>query len=100
MLNAIGVKRMDEHAKGVRLLQEGRYDDAAKQFEEAIEENPDDPMPYLHFGDLLAATGDAENALNIYKQALELDDALATAYYGAGNAYYKLALYDEAKKMF
>lgn len=56
------MRNLDFNEKGILAFQEKRYEDAAKAFTEAIENNPDDPIGYVNFGNLLAAMNDNERA--------------------------------------
>lgn len=67
---------------GIQYMQEGNWEEAAKNFTEAIEENPKDALGYINFANLLDVLGDSERAILFYKRALELDDKSAAAYYG------------------
>ncbi len=85
---------------GIRYMQEGNWEEATKNFTEAIEENPKDALGYINFANLLDVLGDSERAILFYKRALELDEKSATAYYGLGNIYYSREQFQEAKAMF
>ncbi|WP_390885122.1 tetratricopeptide repeat protein [Heyndrickxia coagulans] len=65
---------MNKHERGMKALQDKKYDEALKWFNEAIEDNPDDPVGYIHFGDVLLAAGEREKAQNFYRKALELKE--------------------------
>ena len=85
---------------GIQYMQEGNWEEAAKNFTEAIEENPKDALGYINFANLLDVLGDSERAILFYKRALELDDNPAAAYYGLGNVYYGQEQFAEAKAVF
>lgn len=55
---------MNKHERGMKALQKKKYDEALKWFNEVIEDNPDDPVGYIHFGDVLLAAGEREKAQN------------------------------------
>ncbi len=91
---------MDFNDEGVKAIQEKRYEDAAKAFTQAIDENPEDPVGYINFGNLLASMDDIERAERFFQKALTLDENAATAYYGLANLYYNSERYLEAAKLY
>jgi len=95
-----GVSMTDKNQLGIQYMQEGKYEDAAKAFSEAIEENPKESIYYVNFGNLLSAVGETEKALKFYDKAIELDEKIAAAYYGAGTVYYNQGNYKQAKEKF
>ena len=44
---------MDKNQQGIEFMQQGKYEEAAKVFNEAIEENPNEPVAYINFGNVL-----------------------------------------------
>ena len=74
---------MNYNEEGIKALQEKRYEDAVKAFTEAIEQNPEDPIGYINFGNVLAAMNDIERAERFFQKAITLDEKAATAYYGS-----------------
>lgn len=94
------MKKVDFNEEGVKAIQEKRYEDAAKAFTQAIEENPNDPVGYINFGNLLASMDDIERAERFFQKALTLDESAATAYYGLANLYYNSERYMEAAKLY
>ena len=83
---------------GIQYMQEGNWEEAAKNFTEAIEEIRKMRLGILILN-LLDVLGDSERAILFYKRALELDDNPA-AYYGLGNVYYGQEQFAEAKAVF
>ncbi|GAE32195.1 tetratricopeptide repeat family protein [Halalkalibacter hemicellulosilyticusJCM 9152] len=49
--------------QGIQHMNEQQYEEAAKCFTSAIEENPKDPTGYINFGNLLGIVGDFERSL-------------------------------------
>lgn len=86
--------------KGIKLIQDGKLEEAAQFFGEEIEKNPKNELAYVHFGQVVEMSGDLEKAIIFYERALELNNTLATAYYALGNVKFELELYDEAEKAF
>lgn len=91
---------MDYNEIGIKAFQEKRYEDAAKAFTEAIENNPDEAIGYVNFGNLLAAMNDIERAERFFQKAIAVDEKTATAYYGLANLYYNSERYIEAAKLY
>lgn len=91
---------MDFNELGIKAFQEKRYEDAVKAFNDAIEQNPDDPIGYINFGNLLAAMNEIERAERFFQKAITLDEKAATAYYGLANLYYNSERYIEAAKLY
>ncbi|WP_397539409.1 tetratricopeptide repeat protein [Rummeliibacillus pycnus] len=91
---------MDYNEEGVKAVQEKRYEDAAKAFTQAIEANPEEPVGYINFGNLLASMDDIERAERFFQKAITLDENAATAYYGLANLYYNSERYMEAAKLY
>ncbi|WP_079509862.1 tetratricopeptide repeat protein [Mesobacillus jeotgali] len=91
---------MDKNQTGIELMREGKWEDAAKAFAEAIEEQPKDPVAYINFGNVLTAVGDTERAINFYDKAINLDENATAAYYSKGGVYYDSQNFSEAKDMF
>lgn len=79
---------MDYNAQGIQYMQQGKYEEAVKCFHEAIEQQPNDPVGYINFGNILATVGEEEKAIRFFHKALELDEKAATAYYGLGSSLY------------
>ncbi|HWL27052.1 MAG TPA: tetratricopeptide repeat protein [Ureibacillus sp.] len=91
---------MDYNEIGIKAFQEKRYEDAAKAFTEAVENNPNDAIGYVNFGNLLAAMNDVERAERFFQKAITVDEKTATAYYGLANLYYDAERYIEAAKLY
>jgi tetratricopeptide (TPR) repeat protein len=95
-----GVCNMDKNQTGIELMKEGKWEDAAKAFAEAIEEQPKDPVAYINFGNVLTAVGDTERAMSFYDKAIDLDENATAAYYSKGGVYYDNQDFAQAKNMF
>lgn len=91
---------MDYNEIGIKAFQENRLEEAAKAFNDAIEANPDDPIGYVNFGNLLATMNDVERAERFFQKAITLDETAATAYYGLANLYYNVDRFVEAAKLY
>ena len=85
---------------GIKAFKEKRYEDAAQAFNDAIEQNPNDAVGYVNFGNLLATLNDVERAERFFQKAITVDDKAATAYYGLANLYYNAERFIEAAKLY
>lgn len=90
---------MDNNQTGIQMMQEGKWEEAAKVFMEEIEANPKDPVAYINFGNVLSAVGDPEKALKFFEKAIELGGGGA-AYYSAGALCFEKEQFEDAKNMF
>lgn len=61
---------MDYNAQGIQYMQQGKYEEAVKCFHEAIEQQPNDPVGYINFGNVLAAVGEEEKAIRFFTRRL------------------------------
>lgn len=95
-----GVTELTKEEKAIQYIQEKNYEEAAKTFIEIIEEDPDNPIGYVNFGNLLIQMQQLEEAERFLLKAIELDENAATAYYSLGNLYYDSNLFKEAEKMY
>lgn len=91
---------MDKNQTGIEFMKEGKWEEAAKAFAEAIDAHPEDPVAYINFGNVLTAVGDTERAINFYDKAIGLDENATAAYYSKGSVYYDNQNFDDARKMF
>src|SRR5690625_5628835 len=80
---------MDNNQQALKYIKEQNFEKAAKLLDEAIENDPDDPLGYINFGNLLLHMNDFERAKRFFKKAIELEDRMATAYYSLGNLYFQ-----------
>lgn len=91
---------MDYNELGIQAIQEENYDKAAEAFSKAIEENPNEVIGYINFGNLLASMNEAERAERFFQKAITLDEKAATAYYSLANLYYDAERFEEAAKLY
>ncbi|WP_235425011.1 tetratricopeptide repeat protein [Heyndrickxia ginsengihumi] len=90
---------MDKFEKGLEALRQKQFDEALRLFNELIEKDPQDPLGYIHFGDVLLAVGEYTRAQNFYIKALQLKE-LPAPYYSLGTIQYKEGRYEEAAGFF
>ncbi|MGE8206140.1 tetratricopeptide repeat protein [Heyndrickxia sp. NPDC080065] len=91
---------MDKNKKGIEFLQQGKFEEAIKFFTEAIEENPNDAVAYINFGNVLVAVKEIDRAKKFFEKAIEIDKGASAAYYCLGNLYYEQEQYEQAVKQF
>lgn len=91
---------IDLNEQGIKAFQEKRYEEAAQLFTEAIEQDPNNPIGYINFGNLLASLNDVERAERFFQKAITIDEKSATAFYGLANLYYNVERYAEAAKLY
>lgn len=89
---------LNEH--GIQAFQNKQYEEAAKFFTQAIEEEPNDALGYVNFGNLLAVLNDSERAERFFQKAITVEETCATAYYGLANLYYEVERFVEAAKLY
>jgi tetratricopeptide (TPR) repeat protein len=89
-----------EPSKGLDYLKKGKFEEAAKSLEEMIKADPQNPVHYINFGNLLSAVHEHEKAILFFDKALSLDENAAAALYGAGIACYHLEQFSKAAKLF
>jgi len=85
---------------GILAIQNKDYEQAVVHFNNAIEEEPNNPLGYINFGNLLARMNEIERAERFFQKALTLDEQSATAYYGLANLYYEHERFEEAAKLY
>jgi len=90
---------LGKQEKAIQLLKQNKYEEAAKLFIEIIDENSEDPIGYINFGNLLVMMNNFEEAERFYFKAIEIDEKAATAFSGLGSLYYERGLLEEAEKM-
>ena len=91
---------MNELELGIQAIQNKDYEKAVVHFSKAIEDEPDNPVGFINFGNLLARMNDTERAERFFQKAITLDAEAATAYYGLANLYYEKDRYEEAAKLY
>ena len=74
----------------------GLYDEAIKEYQEALRLNPGRSEFYYNLGNVYYAKGLYEEAIKEYQEALRLDPGKIDTYYNLGNVYDSKGLYDEA----
>ena len=73
--------------RGMDNCQSGRYDQALKDFNEALKLKPKDPALVTYRGVVYYAKGQNDLAMKDFNQALEIDPKFGKAYYQRGMIY-------------
>ena len=90
---------LNEHFnKGLKYSFDKKYDEAIKEFQEALKINPKLPEAYSNMGFAYFDKGDIDKAIDQQKKAIEILPDFANAYYGLALAYEKKGIIDEAVK--
>ena len=104
LLASTQVAWLDPHARareGNRLYTEGKFDDAAAKYNEALVDDPDSPRLHFNLGDAQYRQGKFDEALKAFQQIPTTDDdkpRTSRVAYNAGNALYKLGAAAEGSK--
>lgn len=91
---------MMEMDLGIQAIKDKNYEKAAAHFNNAIEADPENPVGYVNFGNLLASMNEIERAERFFQKAITLDESTATAYYGLANLYFDKERFEEAAKLY
>lgn len=83
---------------GIDLLDKGEFEAAIAALDEAITQNPDDPMPYYHKGLAYFRLRKFDPAIEALQRALELKPDLVSAHTGLGVIYEVRGEYDIARR--
>ena len=75
------VHKLNYNELGIQAIQEEDYEKAVELFTKAMEENPEDSIGYINFGNLLASMNENDRAERFFQKAITLDEEAATAYY-------------------
>lgn len=78
------------------LEQQGKFDEAGKQYAKALDEYPDSLLALISYGRLLDRQGKSTAALEYYQRAAEAHPDNAIAMNDLGLCYLKLKQYDDA----
>jgi len=78
-------------------LSQRRFDEAIREFQEALQGKPNDAQIYNDLGVALLEKGDLNRSLDSFNQALKLDPNSLEALFNRALTYEKLSRIDEAK---
>jgi protein O-GlcNAc transferase len=82
--------------RGVQLAQQGKYDEAAQEFERALQIRPTDTNALSNLGNIYFYAGDYDTAIERYRQAVSLKPDYAEAHSNLGNLLLLKGRVDEA----
>ena len=85
--------------EGNKFLKLGNYDDAVKQYNEALKIAKDYRI-YYQLGITLKKQGKLEDAIDAFKNAIEVKKDFDIAYNGLGSTYFQIGKYEEAVDAF
>ncbi len=96
-LPAAGVSRGKLKA-GRAAFEQGRWDEALNHFQEALLDDPTNPLLHFNLADALYKKQRYEESVKEFEKALSTSDPRLQeqAYYNLGNAYYQLQLYQQS----
>ncbi len=76
----------DKAEAGLRAFREGRFEDAARAFGQAFEQDPGNAALALNLGVALKACGRLAAATEAFRRVIDLDPGYAEAHFNLGNA--------------
>ena len=82
--------------RGMENCQSGRYDQALKDFNDALKLKPKDPTLITYRGVVYYAKGQNDLAMKEFNQALEIDPKFGKAYYQRGMIFENQQKYSQA----
>jgi tetratricopeptide (TPR) repeat protein len=82
--------------KGNYRLEDGQYEEAVKEFSEALGKNPDHPMARLGLAVTYMQMGDSGGALDEFNRVIENNPELAPAYADRGILYDRMGEHKKA----
>jgi protein O-GlcNAc transferase len=85
-------------SEGNALEDAGRFEEALKCYEAAMNQSPSLARAHLNRGNVLLEMGKAEDARDAYAMALTLNPGYAAAHYNLGNANVRMGKYKEARE--
>lgn len=86
MLQFNGQSAEDHYNHGCRCHDQGRFEEAAASYEQALILNPDFPQALINLGNLWQSVDRPHDAIACYERALQLDPANARCHNNLGNA--------------
>ena len=87
-----------QNARGVALMKEGKFAEAAAELQKAAEAAPKSAVIQANLAYAYDRQGRAEEAIAAYRKALEIDPKNAIVQNNLANVYSKQGLYDDATR--
>jgi tetratricopeptide (TPR) repeat protein len=84
--------------KAYELYEEGKYEEAAKEYQAAIEKNPGEATNYFNLGVTLMALNKPDEAVEVFKKTIEIQPENFGALKSLGQIYTKENEFEEAAK--
>ena len=84
--------------KGIEFYKQGKYDQAGKEFEKAIELKPNDVYALYGLGNTYYCKSKYDDAVKVYSKAININPDYAKVHYSLSLAYSKLGMTREAEK--
>ena len=82
--------------QGLASCESGHFDQALKEFNEALKKKPNDPSLYDYRGMAHRCKGMDDKAIQDFNQAMELDPKFARAYRNRGMVYFDRSDFDRS----
>jgi len=87
-------------SKGIKLFEQGKYEEAVEAYQEAIKENPDEWSYYFNMGLVYKKMENREKALEAFQKAVELNPESYFANKESGELLAKSERWSEAKEYY
>lgn len=87
-----------ESSEAGKLFQQGKYEEAAKLYHEAIDNNPEEPIFYYNLGISYMRMKKPEEAIEVFKKMIEIQPDSYSALKYLGELYGKKKDYEEASR--
>ncbi len=88
----------EHYNKGIDFYKQGKYDQAGKEFKQAIELKPNDVYALYGLGNTYYCKAKYDDAVKIYAKAININPDYAKVHYSLSLAYSKLGMTREAEK--
>lgn len=96
MLSSVRMRAITETNLGTALHEAGRFDEAIRRYEKAVQLQPDYAPAYNNLGVTLRARGRVDEAIHAYERGLSLKDDYPDLHYNLANALLEQNRADEA----
>ena len=88
----------DLYNQAIEYYKQGKYDQAGKKFEEALELKPNDTYALYGLGNTYYCKAKYDEAIKVYTKAINMDPGYAKVHYSLSLAYSKMGMTREAEK--